>query len=252
MRWTAALLVLAACHRHHHDARPLREAIAGSWDYVCSIQRESDSTCPGKDDRPIRKTFTADGLVEMRGFGPDAMSDHGAWKLHDDTLEVAFPDGAGGLEVSRYRARLDDDQLVLWDTGRGFGEILARAGAHVDTEPLAVTPGGETSGEIEGVHYTIDLPTGYALTHDGDYQRWSPPDQGFWVELELMPSPDCHDSVGTARATIDGVDRETSVGIDHCVDAHRYVACNVGHTRRYLEAGEHDDALAICRSLRIE
>lgn len=40
--------------------------------------------------------------------------------------------GSGGRELDHYRARIDDDQLVLWDAPRGFGTILVRKGAQAD------------------------------------------------------------------------------------------------------------------------
>lgn len=246
------VLGLAACHRHHHDTRPLREAIIGSWDIICSTSDEQTSRCPGNDGRSTYYTFHAGGVVELGGGATTAELDRGTWTLDGDALDVRLDAGNGGEEIDLYRARLDDDQLVLWDTGRGFGTILARKGAHVETEPLAVTIGGETSGEIKGVRYTIVLAPGYALTHDGDYQRWSPPGDGLFVELQVEPSTDCRDDfISGARKTVDGVEREYAAGIDKCIDRERVLDCSVEHTRGYLEAGEHDDALALCRTLAV-
>jgi hypothetical protein len=246
------MLVLAACPRHHHDARPLREALVGSWNIVCSIQDEHTSRCPGDDGRSTYYTFHAGGVVELGGGATSAPLDRGTWTLDGDALDVRFAAG-GGTELDQYRARIDDDQLVLWDAPRGFGTILVRKGAQPETEPLAVTVGGATSGKIKDVRYTIDLPTGYALTHDGDYQRWSPPGNGLYVEIQVTPTTDCRDGgVSGARKVVDGVEREYAAGIDLCIARDRYLSCSVEHTRGYLEPGEHDDALALCRTLEAE
>jgi hypothetical protein len=246
------VVALAACHRHHHDARPLREAIVGTWNIICSTQDEHASRCPGNDGRTIYYVFQAGGVFELGGGATSAPLDRGSWTLDGDALDVRIDGGNGGEEIDRYRARIDDDQLVLWDTGRGFGKILARKGAPVETEALAVAIGGATPGELKGVHYTIDLSPGYALTHDGDYQRWSPPGDGFSVELFVQPTVDCSESITGAQKQVDGVERDYAIGIDRCIDRTHHLDCSVEHSRGYLEPSDHDDALALCRSVSIE
>src|SRR6185437_11551060 len=107
--------------------------ILGTWNIICSTHDEQTSRCPGDDGRTTFYTFDAGGVFELGGGATSAPLDRGTWTLDGSRLDVRIDGGNGGVELDLYRARIDDDQLILWDTGRGFGTILARKGAAVDT-----------------------------------------------------------------------------------------------------------------------
>jgi hypothetical protein len=129
---------------------------------------------------------------------------------------------------------------------------------------LATTKSGATTGAIDGVRYTIELPAGYQLTRDDNHeQRWTPPEPGFEVHLGIEPRahtlvdgkplaepcPGGAPGIGGSSRTIDGVERKVEVSVDHCVDPERTMMCSVGHTRGYLESAELDVAAELCRHL---
>jgi hypothetical protein len=258
-RLAALALVLVACR--HHDARPLGQAIVGTWDELCTTDREDASSCPGTADMPLQKTFEPDGTVAVGATGHGDTPMVGTWTVHDAELDVEFRAAA---IVEEYRARIDGDQLVLWYAKGGFGSIYHRHGTPAVTAALATSSGGPTAGALDGVKYTIDLPAGYRLTrNDNHRQRWSPPDQGLEVRISVTPRskqvvdgtsvsapcPTGDPPIGGASETIGGVERETDVMLDYCLDPDRAMMCSVGHTRGYLEPGERDAAIALCRHL---
>ena len=72
---------------------------------------------------------------------------------------------------------------------------------------------------------------------------------GAWV------TPPCNDydygGVLLSGDTIDGVERDTSIGVSRCLDD-AVLMCRAEHSRGYLEKAEQDAALALCNSLVAE
>jgi hypothetical protein len=110
--------------------------------------------------------------------------------------------------------------------------------------------------------YTLGLQT----RNDQRKQWWAPTSgEGFEVKLSVTArpqtivdgkpvTPPCNDyddgGVSGSSQLVDGVDRETSIGLSHCLDGTELVlSCSVEHTRGYLESGEKDAALALCKSI---
>jgi hypothetical protein len=265
IRLLLSLVFVGACTVG--PSRPLAEAILGEWEVLCRTDQEPTATCLGKEDRGMYKRFLAAGKLVSGAREGIAM--HGTWTLTDGELVLAF-EGGGMKLVEAYKARIEDDRLVLWNPQRGFGAVHGRVGA-----PFAPVAGKQSAGErtshaIGGVGYTIALPAGYRLSRDdNERQKWSPAfGAGFIVELSVSPrpqrqvegqwvTPPCDDrdygGVASSRAVIDGLQRDTSIGRSVCLDgSDRVLSCSAEHTRGFLEKAEMDDALALCNSIAVE
>lgn len=255
------LLVVVACQG---SSRPREEDLLGEWETLCFTDKESTSTCPGKDDHGLYMSFRPGGKL-VRGAGQNTPWD-GKWTLTGDTLEIVFE--GGGIRIKEtYRARLVDGRLVLWNAERGKGKVHGRVGAPFEPAATKTSAGGPTSHAIGGVGYTLTLPAGYRLSRDdNNRQQWSPSaGPGFTVNLSLSPrartqvdgqwvTPPCNDydygGVLGAGGVVDGVERDTSIGRSRCLEgSDQALSCNAEHTRGYLEKSELDAALALCDSL---
>ena len=262
----ALALALAACTSH--DAAALGDAIVGRWDELCHTDAEAKSTCLGKEDVNVMHTFKTDGTLELTIEGrPDQPPMRGTWKLAGDDVTFSF-DGGGMAIVEKYRARIADGHLVLWKTDGPFGTVLGRHGAPFTAEASPMTSGGKTRRAIDDVHYTIDLPAGYRLARDDNHRQTWQPAHGAGLEVRLTLGPRAHKlvdnkpvmepcppgepGVSGASETIDGVERETDVGIDICLGPDQSIMCSAGHTRGYLNPDEKPAAIALCKSLAIE
>lgn len=262
----AALVTLLGSCKGHKPTRPLAEAIVGEWDEWCHTDKQLTSTCLGKDDFGLYKVFEPGGGLEA-GSHKTGVRDHGSWSLSGDEVVLTF-DGGDTQLTERYRARIDDDRLVLWDAERGFGSVLGRAGTTFAPAAGPTTTGGLVTHRIGGVRYTIGLPSGYRLARDdNDRQRWEA-GAGAGLEVELTLSPRAHEEVdgkpvvtpcshgdpgvSSSGQTIHGIERVTGTGLSICIDpGEQALACSAGHSRGYLEPSEKDAALALCRSLKI-
>jgi hypothetical protein len=100
--------------------KPLPEAILGTWEVWC-YTTEDTSTCLSKEKRGLRKTFQPGGVHDVRLADDERpSSDQASWSLEGEELTVTVT--GGGLKlVESWRARVEDDRLVLWDPGRLFG-----------------------------------------------------------------------------------------------------------------------------------
>ena len=261
-RLALALLVLAsACT----PPRPLPEAILGEWEVLCRTDEEATATCLGREKRDQYKRFLPGGELVLGAHSGTSMT--GTWTLQGDILGFAFTGGGMQLEET-YRARIEDERLVLWSTARGRGVVHGRVGAPFVAAPSRRSTGGQTTHAIGGVGYQLALPTDYALTRDdNDRQIWSPAvGDGLAVHLTLAPrakrlddgafvTPPCEpDPAGMVSETteIDGVRRVVSLGLSRCIDgSDAALACHVEHTRGHLEESEEQAARALCESLSV-
>lgn len=257
----ALFLLAIACT----PARPLPEAILGEWEDLCRTDTEATATCPGREKRDNYKRFLPGGKLVIGAYSGISMT--GTWTLAGDVLEFAFDGGGMHLEEV-YRARIEDDLLVLWYPTRGWGVVHGRAGAAFEATPIRRATGGQTTHAIGGVGYRLALPADYALTRDdNNRQTWSPAaGDGLAVHLTLAPrarslvdgafvTPPCEpDSggIGSEITEIGGVRRIVSLGVSRCIaDADTYLACRVEHPRGHLEDSENAAARALCESLTI-
>ncbi len=255
------VVLLAACHKTAPEP-PIAEAILGAWEVWCATDKETTSTCRGKDDHALVKTFTADGKVALSGGagGPPMI---GAWRLTGDQLDIIY--SGGGLSLQEhYRARTEDGRLVLWKADSHFGSVLGRKGEAFVAADSPRTTGDTTHGSISGVAYTLALPADYRLARDDNKrQRWEPASgEGLRVDLVLGPrprtevdgkwvTPPCEapsSGIQSSGQRIDGVDRTTSAGISLCL-GEQSLSCDASHTRGYLEDTEKSAAIALCRTL---
>lgn len=131
----------------------------------------------------------------------------------------------------------------------------------VDGRNAPTTSGAPVTRTLGAVRYTLALPAGYVLAAEREARhRWEPGSgEGLTVELtardrDPATSCDAHGAgrVGGETQTIDGVERETAVSFSDCVEDLAFVlACNVEHTRGYLESREQDAGLVLCKGARI-
>jgi hypothetical protein len=258
----ALALWMQACSSCGSDL-PLDEAILGEWEIVCRTDDEATSECIGREQTVFIKLFQPDGTIEASAVGGSSMS--GQWSLVGGELEIVFEGGGMRLE-ELYRARIEDDRLILWDAERGHGSIYVRRGAPVDIADSEETDGDPVSRTVGGIHYTLAVPDEYRLAEDNERrQRWEPiSGEGLTFALtvgnrsrelvgEEWVTPPCEPdtrplSVGSAGRTIDGVDSTTSVGVMLCV-GERDISCDAGHTRGYLREEEIAEGTRICRTL---
>lgn len=256
-----SLAALPACNK------PLSRAIVGQWEQVCTTERASDSTCLGRDDGPLLTyDFRSDGTITTSARGGSTM--RGEWKLAADELELVF-EGGGLVLRERYDARIESGRLVLWYTAGEFGKVHVRAGTAPTFREGPSAKGGVVRHEISGMKYRLTLPGPYRLARDdNERQRWDPVSgEGFQVKLAVRPrsrvavngvfvTPPCEDEppgISGSGGTIDGVDRDTSIGFTFCLDGtEKSFSCSVEHTRGWLESSDEEPALAICRSLAVE
>ena len=248
-----ALLIIVGVGCKSH-AKPLPEAVLGEWEVLCRTDSEAKGSCPGKEDDGLYKILRPGGELEA-GSKKTHVVEHGHWQLTGDELELT-EEGGGMKLVDRYRAHMDGDHLVLWSTS-GFGTVYGRAGAAFEPAATKTTNGGATDHEIGGIRYTISLPGKYRLSRDdNNRQVWSPASgTGFTVRLVAEDEkPPCNPAEygGTTGAseTVEGVERETDIGLSLCLHDH-VLACSAGHTRGYLEKTEMDAALLLCKTLRV-
>jgi hypothetical protein len=245
-------------------ARPLADAILGAWEVWCRTDQEPTATCLGREDAGLFKIFRAGGQLTAGARGGTSLD--GRWTLDGDRLALAFT--GGGLSLrEEYRARIQDDRLILWNAEQGWGAIHGREGAPFRAAASPVSDGAPIAGELGGVRYSLRLPAGYRLTRDDNRRRRYGPasGRGLVVALTVSPrgqtevdgrwaTPPCNDRdwggvVGSSEA-VDGVERDTSIGRSWCVDGtDRVLWCSAEHTRGYLEPGEKAAALALCESL---
>ncbi len=265
-RRLALLVALAACKSQH--AAALGDAIVGRWDELCRTDAEDESTCLGKEDVNVMHTFKTDGTLELTIEGrPDQAPMRGTWKLAGNELTFSF-DGGGMAIVEKYRARLAEGHLVLWKADSHFGTVFGRHGAPFTPASGPVSTAGKTKGAIGDVHYTLGLPAGYRLARDDNQRQTWQPASGDGLEVRLTVGPRAHQvvdgkpvmepcpagepAVTGGGETIDGVERDTDVGIDICLGPDQSITCSAGHTRGYLNPDEKQRALALCKSLAIE
>jgi hypothetical protein len=201
-------------------------------------------------------------VVGKRG----GVAEAGTWALVDHDLTIRF-DGGGSEERTTWRARVERDHLVLWNAQSAWGKVYGRAGAAFTGDAGPPAAAGPTSHTIAGVNYTIALPADFRLTRDDNgRQTWSPPGEGLVVNLTVSPRPQslvngssvtqpCDGASGIlgSGGEIGGVEREISVGTATCLGAGEIsLGCSVEHTRGWLEAGEKDEAVAMCRSIAVQ
>lgn len=259
-----AIVVLALVGACCGPSRPLSEAILGEWEVLCRTDKESTATCLGKEDDGLYKHFLPGGRLVSGARRGTSMT--GTWTLTGDGLVLSFEGGGMHLQEG-YRARIEDDKLVLWYRSQGFGSVLGRVGAAFEPAPSVHSSGERTSHAIGDVAYALALPAGYRLVRDdNNRQQWAPTSGlGFTVLLTLSPraqtlvdgefvTPPCNDydygGVSGSSSTIDGVERSTSIGTSLCLEGSEQVLmCSAEHTRGYLEDPEKDGALALCKSL---
>ncbi len=264
------LVAFAGCSKgdsgNRRPARPLAEAILGDWEVWCRTDEEATATCLGKEDAGLFKRFRPGGALTAGSTQGTSMD--GTWRLDGDSLTLEFT--GGGLQLTEhYRARIADDHLILWSVDHDWGVIHGRRGTGFEAAPSPVTDGAPITAELGGVRYSLALPAGYRMTRDDNQRRNYGPSAGEGLVVELVASPrsqtevdgrwvtpPCnpydYGGVSGSSETIDGVERETSIGLSLCVDGTELVLhCGASHSRGYLEPSEKDAALALCRSLRL-
>ncbi|MCA9711906.1 MAG: hypothetical protein KDK70_39075, partial [Myxococcales bacterium] len=253
---------LLACQR-----KPLPEAILGEWEVLCLTDRISTSTCLSKEDDGLYSVFHPGGRLESGARAGTSMT--GTWRLEGDRLTLTF--SGGGLTLrEEYRARIEDDRLVLWYATGGFGKILGRRGAAFEPAASPVSDGAPVTRTLGGVRYSLALPPGYRLTRDDNRRQSWGPREGEGLEVKLSVSersqtlqgdqwvtPPCnpYDWGGESHelTTIDGVERSVSIGRSHCIDGTNLVLmCSTEHGRGHLEPAEEAAALALCDSIELQ
>ena len=66
-------------------------------------------------------------------------------------------------------------------------------------------------------------------------------------------NPYDYGGVSGSASEIDGVQRDTSIGLSICLEhSEQVVMCSAEHTRGFLEKTELDAALALCKSFAVE
>lgn len=260
MRWLP-IVILVAC-KHAAPAQPLPQAILGDWESWCVSDRDT-SDCLSKDRDGSRMTLAADGTLAVKG---DSLDEHGHWELHGDELAMSL-EMYGQSFGTRFHARIERGRLVLWNGDHA--EIYGRVGATFEAAPSPTTDGTPVVRKLQGITYTLPLPAGYRLGDQTEYREtWIPVrGDGFTVSVKIAPRgetsrPD--GSMGTATCkqfgggegggseTKNGVEREIYFDIMTCIEGTSlYASCEVEHTRGYVEKGEKDAALALCRPLKL-
>jgi hypothetical protein len=104
---------------------------------------------------------------------------------------------------------------------------------------------------------------------DNQRQQWAPAcGDGLTVRLTLSPrpqtqvdgvfvTPPCNEfdygGISGSSNTIDGIEREISIGKSFCLEgSDQVLMCSAEHTRGWLAEAEKDPALALCTSMTIE
>lgn len=246
--------------------KPLPEAILGDWETLCYTDKNTAS-CLSKDDQGLRKSFKPGGALEVRRAKDDKpSSDVTTWALAGDELTITT--SGGGMKLTDiYRARVEDERLVLWDEDHHRGQVLGRAGASFKAADSPTSKGGAQQITLNGQTFSIELPSGYRQTRNDKYkQHWGPTSgEGLTVQLSVTPraqhnengtfvTPPCnsHDYGGVSSSSqlVDGIERETSIGLSVCLEGSELaLMCSAGHTRGYLEPSEKDAALALCKTV---
>jgi hypothetical protein len=154
------------------DTRPLRERILGDWERVCITEEPEQTSCLGKPDATLHRSFMAGDGFEARVVGDPPLEGH--WTLHGSQLVLRIT--AGSLAYTeRWEARVTKDELILWDASKSRGEVHVRPGT-----PFAPTKGHETTSvgverDLGKVRYAVDIPKGYRLAQIRDNgHRWDP------------------------------------------------------------------------------
>jgi len=263
MRGVLLVLAVVGCKG---KAQPIEQAILGEWETWCYTDKDT-AECLRKDKDGLRKRFVAGGELVVFRPGDEPSSDKATWRLAKDHLFIEA--SGGGLTLHEdYFARIEDDRLVLWDPDKQRGQVLGRVGAAFAAGDSPITKGGRVTVEKQGQTFTIALPSGYRQTRDDAHKQWWAPASGAGFEVHLSVSkraqtivdgksvtPPCNDydygGISGSSNTIDGVERETSIGTSICLDGTDLViGCSTEHTRGYLEASEKDAALALCKTIK--
>lgn len=182
-----AIALALGCGKSNKTAStPLPEGIVGEWEVLCRTDRESTSTCLGKEDMGMFKVFRPGGQVTSGSTQGTSMN--GTYTLEGNRLVLEFR-GGGMRLTERYRARIENDRLVLWHTMNEFGVVHGRKGAKFEAAAGPTSSGKPVSHQIGGLRYTIAVPAKYRLTRDdNNRQRWSPASgDGLQVRLTLSP-----------------------------------------------------------------
>jgi hypothetical protein len=262
-RWLVLSLLVVACDK----PKPLPEAILGDWETLCYTDKDTAS-CLSKDEHGLRKTFKPGGVLEVRRAKDDlATSDVSTWALAGDELTITTS-GGGTKLVDTWRARVEEERLVLWDPDHQRGQVLGRAGASFKPADSPTAKGGTQQITLNGQTFSIELPGGYRQTRNDKYkQHWGPTSgEGLTVQLSVTPraqreeggtfvTPPCngydYGGVSGSSQLVDGVERETSIGLSLCLEGTELaLSCRAGHTRGYLEPSEKEAALALCKTVR--
>jgi hypothetical protein len=262
MHRALAIVALVGCKK----SQPIDKAILGEWETWCYTSKDTVE-CLKKDKDGLHKRFVEGGELVVNRPGDEPSSDKATWRLAKDHLFIEI--SGGGLKLQEdYFARIDDGRLVLWDRANGRGQVLGRVGAAFAAGDSPISKGGRVSVTKQGTTFTIALPGGYRQTRDDEYkQNWAPASgAGFEVHLSVTKraqtevdgkfvTPACNDNdyggISGSSGMVDGVERETSIGTSICLDGTDLVImCSTEHTRGYLEPGEKDAALALCKTIK--
>lgn len=216
----ALLLTLAACGKP--PPRTLSQAIVGTWDVWCRTDTEATSTCLGRERDGLMKRFDPGGKLTI-GVRGQTTTTEGTWRLEGARLVLEM--SAGAIDVTeRYRARIEDDRLILWGESDDFGTVHGRAGATFVAAKSKTSTPPETHHTIGGAAYKIGLPAGYRLARDDHGRQEWEPTSGSGLRVRLTATDD----------------RQAPI---HCF---------VEHTRGHLEATEEAAGRALCASLVLE
>jgi hypothetical protein len=209
-------------------------------------------------------TLASDGTLGVKG---DSLDQRGRWELHGDELVMTL-EVYGQKMSAKFRARVQDGRLVLWSGEHG--EIYGRVGATFEAADSPTTDGDPVVRKLQGVTYTLPLPAGYRLGDATEYREtWMPKrGEGFTVSVKIASrgttsrpdgssgTPTCKEfggGQGGGSETKAGVERQIYYDIMTCLEGTSlYAQCSVEHTRGYLEKSEKDDALALCKPLKLE
>jgi hypothetical protein len=245
--WLVALL--CACK---HPAPTLPDGLYGEWESWCVTEKDVGQ-CLSKEHDGTHVTFGSDGTFTAATDVPL----HGRWELHGDELSQTVT-VYGQTYTEHAHVRFRGDSLVMWDGDHG--EIYGRVGATFEPADSPVTDGTPVVRKLLGVTYELPLPAGYRLGEATEHREmWMPKDgDGFTVEIKVndrgAPHNTCKDfggGRGGGSETKNGVERRRYVDIMTCLEgANLYGACEVEHTRGYLEKSEEDAAYAMCTPVK--
>ena len=257
-RLLAALaLVASGC-----TAKPLKTAILGEWKLQCRTEKESTSKCLGEEPQVFFKTFKADGTMTNRHMDGHPME--GTWSVEGKILELAF--SGGQMQISeQYRARIEDDRLILWAFDHDFGSIHVRLGAAFEPPKSEVTTGETYVGELRGVRFSVDLPKGLRLAEDKRrLRRWDPVEgQGFRYTIKINEraqmekdsgwvTPPCDPTEDLGFGSTHSNDKLLSTGTSRCVPNTTFsVSCRVEHTLGFLREEERQSAGEVCGTIKV-